>query len=78
MPPQLPEIDAALTRAQIEKWACAISEGRDAFPKAIGVEDRNKLAHEVRKRLRRQLLRLVAKSIAQRLHDSSRGEAPRS
>jgi hypothetical protein len=56
-----------LTGDQIDRWAERIAAGRDVFPADLADPDRTSLAAAVRIRLRDRLVRLVARSVAERL-----------
>src|SRR5437870_5391640 len=54
-----------LTLDQIQRWAARIAEGEGEFPEELSALDRERLAAEVRRRLRARLLTLIARAIAQ-------------
>jgi hypothetical protein len=58
---------ARLTADQIGRWAERIADGRDVFPADLANPDRTTLAVAVRAGLRDRLVRLVARSIAERV-----------
>ncbi|QDU21815.1 hypothetical protein [Urbifossiella limnaea] len=59
-----------LTAEHVARWADRIADGRDEFPAQVVGADRAALEYAVRLRLRRRLVRLVARAIAGRLHAS--------
>jgi len=56
-----------LTAEQVARWADRIAEGRDEFPAEVVGTDRDALVAAVRFRLRRRMVKLIARAIADRL-----------
>jgi hypothetical protein len=66
-PPANAPAATRLTTDQIDRWAERIAAGRDEFPADLTDPDRISLAAAVRVRLRDRLVRLVARSVAERM-----------
>jgi hypothetical protein len=57
----------SLTGEQVGRLAEMIADGRYEFPSDLTTADRERLAREVKRRLRERLVRLVARAIARHL-----------
>lgn len=63
----LAPVETCLTAEQVARWADVIAEGRDDFPEDLSSPSRVLLLAAVRERLRRRLVRHIARAIAARL-----------
>ena len=61
-----------LTLEQIQRWAALVADGGGEFPAELEAPDRERLAVEVRRRLRARLVTLVARAIARDLYHRER------
>jgi hypothetical protein len=73
-PPTAPAASAltGLSDDQVARWADLIADGRDGFPDGLPSPDHERLLAAVRQRLRRRLVALIARAIAERLHRLAR------
>ena len=62
-----PAADAGLTDDQIQKWADLIAERGGEFPSGLAPSDQERLVVAVRSRLRRRMIRHIARAIAANL-----------
>jgi hypothetical protein len=66
-PDRPPAAVGGLSRNQVCQWAELIADGRGEFPAELPPPERDRIAAEVRRRLRDRLLRFIARQIARDL-----------